>query len=100
MRPVFGLSETDLYSKSWTNPGIQHVSDVQCVANCSMRNAFIGREKCTAEMIFIGKNFSSFDSNFGYFSILWLFLTSLILAILATFFRMVATKSGFVTFIE
>ena len=60
MRPVFGLSETDLYSKSWTNPGIQHVSDVQCVANCSMRNAFIGREKCTAEMTFIGKNFSWF----------------------------------------
>ena len=60
MRPVFGLSETDLYSKSWTNPGIQHVSDVQCVANCSMRNAFIGREKCTAEMTFISKIFSWF----------------------------------------
>ena len=85
MRPVFGLSETDLYSKSWTNPGIQHVSDVQCVANCSMRNASIGREKCTAEMTFIGKIFHVFLLFFGYFSILWLFLSYFILAILATF---------------
>ena len=57
VRPVFGLSETDLYWKCWINLGIQHVWDVNCVGNCWMRNAFIVREKCTAEMTFIGKNF-------------------------------------------
>ena len=95
MRPVFGLSETDLYSKSWTNPGIQHVSDVQCVANCSMRNAFIGREKCTAEMTFIGKKISCF------LAIFWLLFNIVVIFVLfhigdfGYFFKIVAIKMVF-----